>query len=142
MAQSAKPEPSHYDLLGVPSSAARETLRAAYRRAAQQHHPDRQQQDAGAQARMAAINEAWAVLSHPQRRASYDQWLRAREARSRADAAATAAQPTRFASGWPWGLVAATMAIAFGTVGAVLYRTALPTLAVAEQHAPAKFTGR
>jgi hypothetical protein len=34
------------------------------------------------------------------------------------------------------------MAIALGTVGAVLYRTALPTLAVAAQAAPAKFSGR
>jgi len=135
-------EPSHYEILGVPASAAHEALRTAYRRAAQRHHPDRQPQDRGAQDRMAAINEAYAVLSHPQRRASYDQWLRARQARSRAEAAAAAAQPTRFSSGWPWGLVAATMAIAFGTVGAVMYRTALPTLAVAAQHAPAKPGGR
>lgn len=136
-------EPSHYDLLGIPSSAGDETLRKAYRRAARRHHPDLAPQDTGAQQRMAALNEAYAVLSHPQRRASYDQWLRARDARSRAEDAVAAAQPTRFASGWPWGLVAATMAIALGTVGAVLYRTALPTLAVAAQAAPAaKFSGR
>jgi curved DNA-binding protein CbpA len=136
-------EPSHYDLLGIPSSAEDEALRQAYRRAARRHHPDLMPQDAGAQQRMAAINEAYAVLSHPQRRASYDQWLRARDARSRAEEAVAAAQPTRFASGWPWGLVAATMAIALGTVGAVLYRTAHPTLAVAAQASPtAKFSGR
>jgi DnaJ-class molecular chaperone len=135
-------EPSHYDLLGIPCSAGQEALRKAYRRAARLHHPDLLPQDTGAQQRMAAINEAYAVLSHPQRRASYDQWLRACEARSRAEAAAVAAQPTRFSSGWPWGLMAATMAIALGTVGAVLYRTALPTLAVAAQQAPAKFSGR
>lgn len=133
-------EPSHYDLLGVPSSAAADELRLAYRRAAQRHHPDRQPGDARAQQRMAAINEAYAVLSHPQRRASYDQFLRARQARCRAEAAAAAARPSRFASGWPWGLVAATMAIALGTVGAVLYRTALPAMAV--QQAPASFAGR
>jgi curved DNA-binding protein CbpA len=135
-------EPSHYETLGVTRSAAHDELRLAYRRAAQHHHPDRQPGDGHAQHRMAAINEAYAVLSHPQRRASYDQWLRAREARCRAEAAAAAAQPSRFAAGWPWGLVAATMAIALGTVGAVLYRTALPTLAVAAQHAPAKYPGR
>lgn len=135
-------DPSHYEVLGVPPGAARDDLRSAYRRAAQQHHPDRRPGDRGAQDRMAAINEAYAVLSHPQRRASYDQWLRARDARSRAEAAAEAAQPSRFSSGWPWGLVAVTMAIAFGTVGAVMYRTALPTLAVAAQHAPAKLVGR
>jgi DnaJ-class molecular chaperone len=134
-------QPSHYEVLDLPGSAGPEEVRRAYRRAAQRHHPDRRP-DAGAQDRMAAINEAYAVLSHPQRRASYDQWLRACEARVRAEAAAVAAQPTRFSSGWPWGLVAATMAIAFGTVGAVMYRTTLPALAVAAQHAPAKTTGR
>lgn len=138
-------ESSHYQVLGVPPGAPPQALRSAYRRAAQRHHPDRRPGDDSAQDRMATLNEAYAVLSHPQRRASYDQWLRAREARQRAEAAAAAAQPSRFASGWPWGLVAATMAIAFGTVGAVMYRTALPTLAVAAQHAqhaPGKPAGR
>ena len=132
--------PSHYDTLGVPCAAGAEELRRAYRRAAQRHHPDRRPDCELAQGRMAAINEAYAVLSHPQRRASYDEWLKARELRARAEAAFKAAQPSRFSAGWPWGLLAATMAVALGTVGVVLYRTTLPALAIAAQHAPVKTT--
>jgi DnaJ-class molecular chaperone len=123
-------EPSHYDTLKVARDAAPEDVRRAYRRAAQQNHPDRQPSDAAAQERMARINEAYAVLSHPQRRVSYDQWLVARSARERAQAAAQAARPSRFAASWPWGLVAATMAITFGTVGTVWYKSAVPTVAI------------
>lgn len=120
---------SHYDTLGVPRDAAQQELRRAYRKAAQRNHPDRHAGDALAAAAMARINEAWSVLSNPQRRESYDQWLRAQEARLRAEAAAQAAQPTRFEAGWPWGLVAATMAVALATVATVVYRTSVSTAA-------------
>ena len=78
---------------------------------------------------MARINEAYAVLSHPQRRASYDQWLQACVARDRARAAVEGARPSRFSASWPWGLVAATVAVAFATVGTVVYKSAVPTVA-------------
>jgi DnaJ-class molecular chaperone len=116
-------DPDHYTTLQVASDATPNDVRRAYRRAAQQHHPDRQPGDPRAQDRMARINEAYAVLSHPERRASYDLWRQARMARQRAQAAVDAARPSRFAATWPWGLVAATMVIAFGTVGTVLYKT-------------------
>jgi hypothetical protein len=130
----AQPEaqPSHYDLLDVERDASPDTLRVAYRRAAQRHHPDRNGGDGGA---MARINEAYAVLSHPQRRASYDQWMRAVEARLLAEAAAQAARPSRFAESWPWGLVAATTAVAFLAVGTVLYKTSASTAGVAARTA-------
>lgn len=139
---SAAATASHYDTLGVRLDADADELRRAYRRAAQRHHPDRLPACGQAQDRMAQINSAYAVLSHPQRRASYDQWMRAREARSRAEAAVAASQPSRFAAGWPWGLVAATMAVAMGTVGMVLYRTALPNFPVAASHASANLPAR
>lgn len=126
-------QPSHYDLLDVEHDATPEVLRRAYRRAAQRHHPDRSGGDAGS---MARINEAYAVLAHPQRRASYDQWMRAYEARLQAEAAAAAARPSRFAESWPWGLVAATTAVAFLAVGTVLYKTsASPAAAMAKPQA-------
>lgn len=118
-------EPDHYATLQVATDATPDAVRKAYRLAAQRHHPDRHPGDPRAQDRMASINEAYAVLSHPQRRASYDQWRLARVARDRATAAAKAARPSRFAATWPWGLVAATMAIAFATVGTVVYKTAV-----------------
>ena len=124
---------SHYQILGVPSDAPAGALRKAYRRAAQRHHPDRSKGDADAQTRMVRINEAYDVLSHPQRRDSYDQLLRARAARRAAEAAVAAARPSRFEATWPWGLVAATMAFALITVGTVLYKSAVPTIAAPPQ---------
>lgn len=125
-------EPSHYDTLRVPADASADALRKAYRREAQKHHPDRNG-DPAAQCRMARINEAYAVLSHPQRRASYDQWMRARAARRTAESAAAAARPSRFAASWPWGLVAATAAFTMLTVGTTLYKASAPVIAAPGQ---------
>ena len=61
-----------YDILEVRSDASADEVRAAYRRAARVHHPDAK----GDEQRMAAINAAWHVLGHPQRRAEYDRTLR------------------------------------------------------------------
>lgn len=127
--------PSHYDILGIDQDASAETLRKAYRRAAQRHHPDRSPGDPVAQQRMAHINEAYAVLSHPHRRESYDQWMRARAARRAADAALRAARPSRFEATWPWGLVAATLAFALLTVGTALYKSTAPAVAAPIQSA-------
>ncbi|RYY57700.1 MAG: J domain-containing protein, partial [Comamonadaceae bacterium] len=96
---------SHYDTLEVAPDATAADIRLAYRRAAQRNHPDRSGGATGAQERMARINEAYSVLSHPQLREGYDRWLRARGARRLADVAAHAARPSRFSASWPWGLV-------------------------------------
>jgi hypothetical protein len=58
-----------YAVLGVPRTATREEIARAYRTLAKRHHPD-----AGAPptAEMARLNEAWYVLSDPQRRAAWD----------------------------------------------------------------------
>lgn len=61
---------SHYDVLGVVPSADTATVRQAYLALARQHHPDR---PGGDPARMRAINDAWAVLGDPLRRARYDR---------------------------------------------------------------------
>ena len=63
---------SHYDVLGVVPAADAATVRQAYVALARQHHPDRPGGDA---ARMRAINDAWAVLGDPIRRAQYDRAL-------------------------------------------------------------------
>lgn len=120
---------SHYAILGLDRGATQDSVRRAYRKQAQVHHPDRQPGDAPAADRMARINEAYAVLSHPGRRASYDMWLDARHARHRAQAAAQSARPSRFAEAWPWGLVAGTMAFAMASVGTAVYKSAAPTVA-------------
>jgi hypothetical protein len=63
--------PNHYDVLGVPASATQAEVRAAYRAAARDHHPDA----GGDPGRMRALNVAWAVLGDPVRRAAYDRAL-------------------------------------------------------------------
>lgn len=63
---------SHYDVLGVAPSVDQAALRRAYLRLARRHHPDRA---GGDPARMRAINQAWATLGDPDRRARYDLTL-------------------------------------------------------------------
>ena len=62
---------THYATLSVHPKATAEEIRAAYRRAARDAHPDRHG-DASSE-RMATVNEAWSVLGDPNRRVRYDQ---------------------------------------------------------------------
>jgi molecular chaperone DnaJ len=61
----------YYDILGVPRGASDEELKRAFRKLAQQWHPD-VSRDPGADERFKEINEAYQVLSDPQRRQAYD----------------------------------------------------------------------
>ncbi len=65
---------AHYRRLGVAPDATAEQIRAAYREAARRHHPDVRaaRGSVGSDDEMAAINEAWRVLSDPVARARYD----------------------------------------------------------------------
>ena len=63
----------YYDVLEVGRSASPDELRRAYRRLAKQHHPDVNKED-GSEERFKEINEAYAVLSDEERRASYDRF--------------------------------------------------------------------
>jgi len=63
---------THYEVLGVGPAADETTLHQAYVALARRHHPDRVGGDA---TRMQAINEAWATLGDPVRRARYDLGL-------------------------------------------------------------------
>ncbi len=65
-------EGTHYERLGVGPTATFSEIRAAFRQRARQFHPD---VSAASSAEMAAMNEAWAVLSDPARRARYDAGL-------------------------------------------------------------------
>jgi len=64
----------YYEVLGVPREASGDELRKAYRREALKHHPDRNQGDAGAEAKFKEINEAYQILSDEQKRRIYDQF--------------------------------------------------------------------
>jgi len=64
---------THYQKLGVAPHATHDEIRRAFRRLAQQHHPDANP-DAADEARavMADINHAWEVLGDAERRRVYD----------------------------------------------------------------------
>jgi molecular chaperone DnaJ len=64
----------YYEVLGVSRDAAADELRKAYRREALKHHPDRNQGDAGAEAKFKQVNEAYQVLCDDNKRALYDQF--------------------------------------------------------------------
>lgn len=58
----------HYAVLGVDKSATPDEIKKAYRKQASQHHPDK----GGDTAKFQQIQEAYAVLSDPEKKASYD----------------------------------------------------------------------
>ena len=69
---------THYDILGVPSSASTDEIRQAYHDRARQLHPDRaagrpDTELEAARRAMQDVNEAWRVLREPRSRAIYDR---------------------------------------------------------------------
>jgi len=70
-------EQDYYELLGVVRGADEATIKAAYRRLAKEHHPDRHNGCTDKEAQFKAINEAYDVLKDPQKRAAYDRFGKA-----------------------------------------------------------------
>ncbi len=69
-------ERDFYSILGVERGASDAEIKRAFRKLAQQWHPD-VNRDAGADERFKEINEAYQVLSDPQQRQAYDMFGRA-----------------------------------------------------------------
>ena len=51
-----------YQVLGVPSTASADEVKAAYRRLAKKYHPDLNGGSAAAEAKMKEVNEAYTLL--------------------------------------------------------------------------------
>src|SRR5690625_6917679 len=64
----------HYEVLGVSRSAGSSEIKAAYRKLAMKYHPDRNRGDVQAEETFKRINEAYAVISDDEKRASYDRY--------------------------------------------------------------------
>jgi len=63
----------YYKILGVDRNATSEEIKKAYRRLARQYHPDVNPGNKEAEERFKDINEAYQVLSDPEKRKKYDQ---------------------------------------------------------------------
>ncbi|OYX91029.1 MAG: molecular chaperone DnaJ, partial [Novosphingobium sp. 35-62-5] len=63
-----------YELLEVERTADEKVLKSAYRKLAMKFHPDKNPGCADSEAKFKQINEAYACLSDPQKRAAYDRY--------------------------------------------------------------------
>jgi molecular chaperone DnaJ len=64
----------YYEILGVSRTVGDADLKKAYRQLAMQYHPDRNPGDRVAEERFKELNEAYAILSDPDKRAQYDRF--------------------------------------------------------------------
>jgi molecular chaperone DnaJ len=64
----------YYEVLGLKKGASDDDIKKAYRRIAKECHPDLHPDDKAAEARFKEANEAYAVLSDPEKKSKYDQF--------------------------------------------------------------------
>ena len=77
----------YYNVLGVKKGATEKEIKSAFRKLARKFHPDLNPNDREAEAKFKEINEAYEVLSDPEKRKKYDEfgsdWERYQQARGR-----------------------------------------------------------
>lgn len=64
----------YYEVLGVPRDASEADIKKAFRTLARKYHPDANPNDPQAEEKFKEINEAYSVLSDPEKRAMYDRF--------------------------------------------------------------------
>ena len=79
-----------YEVLGVAKNASDAEIKKAFRSLARQYHPD-VNKDPSAVEKFKEVNEAYQILSDPQKRSAYDQYGHA------------GIDPNAFAGGNPFG---------------------------------------
>src|SRR5579885_1241178 len=63
----------YYEILGVPRGASDAEIKRAFRKLAREYHPDVAQDKKRAEEKFKEINEAYEVLSDPEKRKRYDE---------------------------------------------------------------------
>lgn len=94
----------YYEVLGISKGASEAEIKKAYKRLAMKHHPDRNDGDAASGEKFKEVNEAYEVLSDPQKKSAYDQFGHA------------GVDPNRGPGGFGGGASAADFADIFGDV--------------------------
>ena len=64
----------YYEILGVPRGASSDEIKKSYRRLAMKYHPDRNPDDNTAEDKFKTVQEAYAVLSDPEKKEAYDRF--------------------------------------------------------------------
>lgn len=64
----------YYEILGIAKSASADEIKSAYRKQAKKYHPDLHPDDKAAEEKFKEVNEAYEVLSDPDKRQKYDQF--------------------------------------------------------------------
>ena len=64
----------YYETLGVSKTATADEIKSAFRKLARKHHPDLAKDKKAAEEKFKEINEAYEVLSDPEKRKKYDEY--------------------------------------------------------------------
>ena len=64
----------YYEVLGISKGASSSEIKKAYRKAAVEHHPDKNPDDPEAEDRFKEVGEAYEILSNEEKRAAYDRF--------------------------------------------------------------------
>jgi len=70
----AEQKRDYYEVLGLSKGATADEIKKAYRKLAKKYHPDMNPGDKTAEAKFKEVNEAYEVLSDPDKKAKYDQF--------------------------------------------------------------------
>jgi molecular chaperone DnaJ len=66
---------NYYEILGIDKNANQEQIKTAFKKLAFEYHPDRNPGNSSAEEKFKKINEAYQVLSDPEKKAQYDMEL-------------------------------------------------------------------